>query len=84
MTASRSEVFLDIATDLLSRGYRVRFRAAGYSMHPTIRNGEVVIVEPAAAADLKKGDISLYQGGRGISARSRSISPDWRSTIRAI
>jgi hypothetical protein len=68
MISPKSEVFLAVAGGLLSRGHRVRFRAEGDSMHPAIRGGEAILVEPVSPAHLKKGDIALYLSGRGITA----------------
>src|ERR1700730_1036446 len=68
MTCARSELFLDLAAELLGRGHRVRFRAEGESMHPTIRGGEAIMVEPVPAGGLKNGDIALYRAQRGVTA----------------
>ena len=62
----RSKVFLDVATDLLRSGHRMRFRAGGSSMWPTIRPGEAITVEPATATEVKLKDIVLYRTGRGV------------------
>jgi signal peptidase I len=63
-------MFLDISSELLSLGYKVRFRPAGQSMHPTIRDGETVTVEPLAACAVRRGDIILYvTQGRLIAHR---------------
>jgi len=67
MKAPATDLFLELTTELLERGNQVRFRAEGASMHPAIRSGEVVLVEPAAAVDLKKGDICLYLAPRGVA-----------------
>ena len=61
-----SKVFLDVATDVLWSGYRMRFRAGGSSMWPTIRPGEAITVEPATATEIKLKDIVLYRTGRGV------------------
>jgi signal peptidase len=53
--------FTLLSGDLLSRGLGVRFRAPGTSMHPTIRHGDVITVEPVAPSKLKSGDIILYR-----------------------
>jgi signal peptidase I len=53
--------FGDLSGELLSLGFGVRFRAPGTSMHPTIRHGDVITVEPVAPAKLKRGDIILYR-----------------------
>jgi len=63
----RSQVFLTVATDVLRKGYRMRFRAKGSSMWPTIRSGEAITVEPAATPEVKLKDIVLYRNGRGVT-----------------
>jgi signal peptidase I len=67
MMVSKSELFLDLAAELLSRGHGVRFRAGGDSMHPAIRDGEAVTVEPVSPAALRRGDVVLYQSARGLT-----------------
>jgi len=67
-TGENSELFLDIARELLGRGHQMRFRAKGGSMHPTIRDGEAIIVEPVPLKGLKKGDIAFYHAQRGVTA----------------
>lgn len=61
-------MFLDVSTELLRRGYGIRFRPTGHSMHPAIRDGEAVTVEPVKASEVKRGDIILYLAGRGLTA----------------
>jgi signal peptidase I len=60
--------FVEIVSEVLGRGNSVRFRAKGTSMHPTIREGEVVTVEPVQPAGIRRGDIILYRSGRGVFA----------------
>jgi signal peptidase len=57
-----------LSGDLLSRGLGVRFRAPGTSMHPTIRHGDVITIEPVAPDNLKRGDIILYRSKSGFVA----------------
>ena len=54
-------MFQDLSTALLMDGYHVRFRAPGQSMSPTIRDGEVVLVAPVRAEEVRRGDIVLYR-----------------------
>jgi signal peptidase len=61
-------VFLEISLELLRQGCRVRFRPGGQSMHPTIKDGEAILVEPANPAQIKRGDIILYRFERGVIA----------------
>ena len=37
-------------------------------MHPTIRDGEAINSEPVVPRDVKRGDILLYRGARGVMA----------------
>ncbi len=53
--------FGDLSGELLSLGFGVRFRAPGTSMHPTIRHGDMITVEPLASAKLERGDIIFYR-----------------------
>lgn len=62
------DAFVDIVSDLLSRGHSVRFRAKGGSMHPTIREGEAITVTPARPAAIRRGDVVLYRSARGVIA----------------
>ncbi len=65
---SSPDVFSDVSAELLRRGARVRFRATGRSMQPTILEGEVITVEPVAPAAVTRGDILLYRWKRGVIA----------------
>ena len=47
--------FADIIESLLREGHQVRFRAFGWSMHPTIRNGEIITVAPLERSSIKSG-----------------------------
>jgi len=53
--------FDNLSAQLLNLGLGVRFRAPGTSMHPTIRHGDLITVEPVAPVKLKRGDIILYR-----------------------
>lgn len=60
--------FAEVTANLLRQGHSVRFRATGQSMHPTIRDGEEITVEPVAPREVKRGDILLYRGAKGVIA----------------
>jgi len=62
------QLFIDMSTELLRQGKSVRFQAPGRSMHPTIKEGETIRVEPLAPFDIKRGDILLYLVGRKVIA----------------
>ena len=63
-----NHLLLDLSTELLGRGKRVRFRAPGRSMYPTIRENEAITVEPVVPQDVKVGDIILYRFGDSVVA----------------
>ncbi|PYQ27037.1 MAG: hypothetical protein DMF56_22055 [Acidobacteria bacterium] len=54
--------------DLLGRGHAVRFRAAGDSMHPLVRDNDYLHVEPAAKLRIRRGDVVLTLAPRGLTA----------------
>jgi signal peptidase I len=60
--------FTYLVAELLSLGHSVRFRANGQSMHPTIRDGEIVTVMPITLAKVRLSDIILYRTDRGVVA----------------
>jgi signal peptidase len=60
--------FDELSAQLFSLGLGVRFRAPGTSMHPTIRHGDVITVEPVAPGNLKKGDIIFCRLQSGLIA----------------
>ena len=66
--ANASNLLLDLTTELLSQGTTVRFRPSGRSMYPSIREGELVTVEPVVASEVTLGDIVLYRSRRGLIA----------------
>ena len=59
---------VDVIRDLLARGHAVEFRVLGDSMHPTIRENEVMHVKPVDRASIRKGDIVLVMLDRGMTA----------------
>ena len=76
---------LELSTELFARGLSVRFRAPGWSMHPTIDDGEVITVEPIEASEVKKGDIILYRINEGVIAhRVVGIQKSGRAEDRLI
>ncbi|MFH1202024.1 MAG: signal peptidase I [Candidatus Omnitrophota bacterium] len=60
-TAHCEEIFREVFSDLLKSGVNVRLKALGWSMHPTIKNGEYVIIKAIDYKDTKIGDIIACQ-----------------------
>ena len=67
-TDSLSGAFRETGEQLLRAGVSIRFRAGGQSMHPTIRDGETITVEPIAPEKIRRGDIVLYRSRDGVIA----------------
>ena len=61
-------LFADVCVGLLNLGQSVRFKANGWSMHPTICDGEMINVEPVLPCQVRHGDIILYRSPRRITA----------------
>jgi hypothetical protein len=53
--------FVQLSSDLLSRGYSVRFRASGGSMQPAICHGDVLTVGPVAPSNITPGSVAVYR-----------------------
>jgi signal peptidase I len=56
-----TKIYPELIADLLMNGHRVKFRAPGYSMYPTILHEDVITVEPVEPSTIKVGDIALYR-----------------------
>ncbi len=56
-----TDAFETIASELLTGGTGVRFRAEGDSMYPTIRTGELITVVPVNIERICRGDILLVR-----------------------
>jgi hypothetical protein len=54
-----SDVIPTLTESLLASGCSVRLRVSGGSMHPTIRAGDVLTLEPVDSSALRKGDVVL-------------------------
>jgi hypothetical protein len=61
-------LFIDLSAGLLHQGQSVRFCASGQSMHPTIKEGEIITVVPVAVCDIRRGDILFYKLGKKVVA----------------
>jgi uncharacterized repeat protein (TIGR01451 family) len=62
-----SRLFAELCSALLNAGYRVRFRAQGESMRPNILHGDDVLVAPARAGALHRGDVVLAENSNGLA-----------------
>lgn len=63
-----SIVFGEFATELIERGYDVRFQARGRSMVPTIEDCEILRVRPLTRQTLRVGDVVLFRANGELKA----------------
>lgn len=74
-TGADSNLFEEVARELLEQGLCVRFQARGASMAPAIRDGEIVEVTPVIVSELRKDDIVLAKTNHGFRLH-RLVSAD--------
>jgi len=53
--------FGELAEEVFARSGRLRFTASGRSMHPLIRDGDILTIEPVDPWSLRVGDIAFYR-----------------------
>jgi hypothetical protein len=53
--------FETLMKDVLDKGVPFRFRAAGYSMSPFIKDGDVLTVDPISFRLPKRGDVVVFK-----------------------
>ena len=51
---------LGLLSDVLAKGVPFRFLAAGYSMSPFIRDGDVITIKPRTDTNLRNGAVAAY------------------------
>lgn len=73
MVIAKRQEFLELSTEILGKGNNLRFRALGGSMHPFIKNGEVVEVKPVKSLGIKVGEVVFYRSSRGGMVAHRVI-----------
>lgn len=56
-----SDALLDLLTTLLEDGASFRFRANGYSMTPTIRHGDIIVIAPLNHLPPRTGEIVAFR-----------------------
>jgi len=55
-----SGVLSELSREILEKGNPVRFQARGWSMHPFIRDGDFIVVNPIETSPIKTGDVVFY------------------------
>jgi len=71
----------DLAGQSLRRGNALRVLARGGSMLPFLRDGDVVLVRPATAAEVRIGDVICYEPPSGGLCLHRVIARKERGFV---
>jgi hypothetical protein len=80
-----SSLFTHVVDSLLADGLHVRFRAAGRSMRPTVRDGECLVVAPVVPREVVRGDVVLCQTWRGpVAHRVVAVERDASGVSRLV
>jgi hypothetical protein len=53
--------FAELSKEILGKGNCLRFQACGGSMHPFIKNGQIIQVRPTKISEINSGDIIFYR-----------------------
>ncbi len=67
------ENFLELGQELLDRGGLLRFQAHGRSMHPFIKTGDIILVEPRNGTSVGIGDVIFYRRPDGSPVVHRLV-----------
>ena len=65
--------FLELSQELLERGALLRFQAQGSSMHPFIKSGDIIVIEPRNGNSVITGDIIFYRRPDGSPTAHRLL-----------
>lgn len=57
------ELTHDLRKEAIKSGHSVQTVASGTSMFPYLRKGDILIVEPASMATIKRGDVVVFEVG---------------------
>lgn len=60
-----AEEFRSLGRQILRRGAAIRYRAAGWSMYPLIRHGDILEIQPIQASAVRVGDVILFETEEG-------------------
>ena len=59
--SEKESLEMELMRETLERGKKLRFRALGSSMFPTIRGGDIITLEPAELGSIRLGDLLFFQ-----------------------
>ena len=63
-----NRVIVDFAESILDNDQNVSIKMKGYSMYPTLRPGDIGVIEHCATETLKTGDIIVFKAGGHLVA----------------
>src|SRR4030067_3849623 len=56
-------IFNELSCEILKKGHLLRFQARGNSMHPFIKDKDIIKIKPVEPLKLKAGDVIFYLSG---------------------
>ena len=77
---AESALFADFVQEFIAQGRSFRFQARGGSMWPTIKDGELLHIQPIGKTGLRRGDIVLFNQGGRLKAH-RIIAPQTEHVV---
>src|ERR1700681_2066122 len=75
------DLFGAVIEEALATGTMVQFRAAGTSMYPTIRDGEIITISGVSTDEVVPGDVLLCRHEKRVLAH-RVVAVTLRGTDR--
>jgi hypothetical protein len=78
---SRPPSLDDLAVRSLRRGTTLRLRARGGSMLPFLRDGDLLVIRPAPAGEVRIGDVICYEPAPGGLCLHRVIAREKRGVV---
>lgn len=66
-------MFAELAATLLTNGKALRFKAKGFSMHPLVRNDDILMVNPVNPQDIRLADAVMFTNDFGRAVLHRVI-----------
>ena len=76
-----SRLFAAVCEALLESGHKVRFQAQGQSMQPNVLDGDEVVVAPANAEELRRGEVIFTEHAEGLRVHRVEVCDSTRGNV---
>ena len=75
--------FGELASAVLETGSGLRFEATGWSMHPVVQDGDVLLIRPLPRGELEIGDVVLARLESARPVVHRILQRRWRQGVES-